>query len=504
MEYNKIKFVIIGGGTAGWISALYLKKFFPDNLITVIESSEIGILGAGEGTTPHFIFEFLEDVGISINDFIKNTKATIKNGIKFTNWHGDGDYYFHPFSDGPTSKYTEENNIFAIDFIANGKNLKEICLSDLCSLNNKLKHYHENDSFQVKGNFALHFDARLTANYLKEVAISRGIVHIDDKVVSSIHNDVNFKITNILLESGNNIECDFVVDCTGFSRKLIGGVFKEKWIDYKNSLPVDRALPFFIPNESEIIPPYTESIAMKYGWVWKIPVQGRFGCGYVFDSDYVSDEEIKNEIIEKFGQVEIPRFFSFKAGCFENTWSKNCVALGLSAGFIEPLEATSIWVTIASLKRLLQKYVNGIVNDDETEKKLYNNFVRAVNEEIKDFIQLHYLTNRNDTPFWKEYRTKNRISKNIKDYDSLKTVDEILEHSKKTFTTFSIDIYSVYDGVKIYDREIFKKHFDSLMKLPENKDYAERMYKFKKELYIHSQFKSIDHYEFLEHIKHHC
>jgi tryptophan halogenase len=289
-----------------------------------------------------------------------------------------------------------------------------------------------------------------------------------------------------------------VIDCTGFSRKIIGQVFKEEWVNYKDSLPVDRALPFFISNNTEKIPPYTEAIAMKYGWVWKIPVQGRYGCGYVFDSDYVSDEEIKKEIVETFGDVEIPRFFSFKAGYFKNTWVKNCVALGLSSGFIEPLEATSIWVTIASLNIMLRDCEQGFFGNEQS-KVFYNNKIRKLNEQIKDFIQLHYITKRNDSPFWKEYQTKNKIATSILEFNKCKNAIEMSEVSKKYFKPF-LDVYSVFGGVNIYNQKMFEEHFESLVKLPENKNYFEKLESFKKELKIHSDFKAIDHYKFLNYI----
>lgn len=498
MNYNEMKFVIVGGGTAGWIASIYLRKYFPENSITVIESSEIGILGAGEGTTPHFL-EFLNEMDINLFDLIKNTKATFKNGIKFTNWHGDDSYYFHPFVDGYEHSY-DDNIIFALDCIANNKPLENICLSNLLSSQNKVKYYIENDSFTKNnvGIHALHFDARLMANYLKTIAIKRGVNHIDNEVISSVHDEKSFDVKALILKNEEKIDCDFVFDCTGFSRKLIGNVYKQEWVDYKSSLPVDRALPFFIENKTEIIPPYTEAIAMKYGWVWKIPVQGRYGCGYVFDSDYISDEEVIKEIKEKFGDVEIPRSFSFKAGYYKNTWVNNCVALGLASGFIEPLEATSIWVTIISLRNFLMPGRTGILTGDEYVKKSYNDNVRMINEQIKDFIQLHYLTKRNDSPFWKEYKQKNIISeRNLKYYD-FKNAVECLNYTSKAFDLFSSQ--AVFHGVKIYNNEMFKNYFDLLMQYPENKNFNENKNNFVKKLDFFANFKAADQYKFLQHI----
>jgi tryptophan halogenase len=513
MNYNDIKFLIIGGGTAGWIAAINTKKIFPENSVTVIESSNIGILGAGEGTTPHFV-EFLRCMDVNIDDFIKSTKATIKDGIKFTNWHGDNEYYFHPFADGLNfevgghfntgksfsvgDEQTTFLNTFSVENVANGKNFNDVILSDACARQNKTRIYVENEETKQNGSFALHFDARLVADYLKNFAIKMGVKHIDNEVISSNHHSLTHNVTSVILDNGNVIDCDFVFDCTGFARKLIGGIFKQNWIDYNESLPVDRALPFFIQNDKEVIPPYTEAIAMKYGWVWKIPVQGRYGCGYVFDSSYISDDDAKKELTDYFGDVEVPRSFSFKAGFYENVWVKNCVALGLSAGFIEPLEATSIWVTIIGLKKLLTKYRTGIFNNDVNVKKLFNDEMRKFNEEIKDFIQLHYLTYRNDSPFWKEYRTKNKIVNSILEYDNAKTVEQYLNLSLKNFPNFHP--YFVFAGVKFYNKDIFKNHFDTIMKYPENKNYHANLKARMEHIQFFANFKAMDHYKLLQHI----
>lgn len=498
MLQNKNKFIIAGGGTAGWIAALYLKKYFPESLITVIESSQIGILGAGEGTTPRFV-GFLNEVDININDFIINTNATIKNGIKFTNWHGDNEYYFHPFSDGKETFWFDENKIFAIDYIANEKDLKNICLSNLCAEQNKIKNYYVDDNFKYFGTFALHFDARMVADYLKRIAVNRGVLHIDSKIISSVHDDNTFNISGLKLENDEIVDCDFLFDCTGFSRKFVGETFKEDWVDYTKSLPVNRALPFFIENKTNIIPPYTEAIAMKYGWIWKIPVQGRYGCGYVFDSSYVTDEEIKKEITDLFGEVTVPRSFSFEAGFYKNIWVKNCICLGLSSGFIEPLEATSIWTTIFSLSTLVKNYSETIFTCNPEEIQSYNKTIREFNEQIKDFIQLHYITKRNDSLFWSEYKTKNLISEKILKFNKVENIHEYEELCNEYFPDF--DRFAVYDGVKICKVEVFKKYFDEYIQNTKNSDYAIRSNDFEKKIKMFADFQAVDHYKFLEYVK---
>lgn len=496
MEYNQVNFVIVGGGTAGWITALKIRKYFPDNKITLIESSEIGILGAGEGTTPHFV-NFLNEVDININYFIKNTKATFKEGIKFTNWHGDGSYFMHPFADGP--KYSVDHNL-KIKNLAEGKNIDEYVPLYYVAKDNKTRYYQDGSSFHHDGSVALHFDARLTAEFLKSIALNRNVNVIDANVVDFDLDDKN-NIAAVVLENNLKVECDFVFDCTGFARKIVGGLYKQKWLDYQQSLPVNKAFPFFIKNDSESIPPYTEAIAMKYGWVWKIPVQGRFGCGYVFDDRYITDEEAKTEILSTFGEVDMPRPtpFSFKAGYYENTWVNNCICIGLSSGFIEPLEATSIWVTLLSLDFLVKESLPSLLDSSiEDYKTLYNDYVRDFNDEVKAFIQLHYLTDREDSKFWCEYRTKNIIVDRLKKFDNAKTIYNLIEIAKKEFPAW--DPFYVFAGVKFYPQELCKIHYDTFVKIPRIKEIIDTKESFIEECKFFAYFKAIDHYKFIEHI----
>jgi tryptophan halogenase len=346
-----MKYVIVGGGTAGWLTALYINKHFPNDQITVIASSEIGILGAGEGTTPPFI-DFLKEVDISEKDLYNNCKATIKTGIKFTNWNGNDDEYFHNFSTG---------------------------------LN------------------ALHFDASLLAKYFQTVALSRGVKLIDSEVIEPEFKE-NKDISALILKSGERIELDFLFDCTGFKRMFIGGYYKSNWIEYP--MPCKRAVPFFLPNDGQNLPTYTESVAMKYGWIWKIPVQGRYGCGYVFDCTKTTDEEAKQEIRDYLGHDFVsPKTFNFGAGSYEKVWINNCLGVGLSSGFIEPLEATSIWIQILTLNTFVQCGGN---------KDKLNHDMKEMNEDVLSFLYYHYMTKRTDSKFWLDFQKDNVMPEKLK------------------------------------------------------------------------------------------
>lgn len=463
------RFVIVGGGTAGWLTALYVKRYFPSTTVTVIASSEIGILGAGEGTTPHFI-TFLKEVNVDLPSVIKAAKGTLKSGIKFTNWNGDGAHYYHPFSQQEhdhtqLGNFWSTTSLFDLEKLAEGQNLNDLILTSHAT--EDLLSPFRLDTNMPQGvkavtDVALHFDANLLAEHLKEVAVSRGVNHLDDKVVGFQTNDHN-DITQIVLEGRGPIGCDFIFDCSGFHRLIIGKFYNSNWTSYKDSLPVDKAIPFFIPNDIDNIPPVTEAVAMKNGWMWKIPVQGRYGCGYVFDSDFISPDQAKQELDETLGfEVESPRTFSFDPGSFDTTWINNCVAIGLSSGFVEPLEATSIWVTINSLRYWLQN-IGAVTDNDTRARDRYNAKIKGINDAVLEFIHFHYLTKRNDSEFWRTFRQRNVSTDNIK---QLLAETEFTIPGPEFFRNFH-DYFPaqawhyVSSGIGIYKPELAKRMFDS-------------------------------------------
>jgi tryptophan halogenase len=463
MKYN---YVVVGGGTAGWLTALYVKKKFPYGEVTVIASSKIGVLGAGEGTTPQFL-EFLDEVDIPVSEIIKHCAATFKNGIKFTNWNGDGEYYYHGFKESGTLDPDHANTSISylhLEKIAQGKNLDEFNFTQHISEKQKVKYRKED--LEKFGGDALHFNARELAHYFETVGISRGITLIDDEVVDILSNE-DGNITGFNLNAGPRVDADFVFDCTGFQRLIIGKFYNSKWISYKDSLPVNRAIPFFLNNDSTDLPPYTESIAMKYGWMWKIPVQGRYGCGYVFNKNLVSDDDIKKEIEDYIGHpVTFPTVFNFEAGAYDQVWIKNCCAIGLSSGFIEPLEATSIWVQIQTLRFFVQSF-GGYLKGRDASVEYLNVNVQRMNRVILNFLYLHYITKRTDTLFWKDFTKDNiapegieMLSEHLKtslpDQVFFKELDSLLGYSAFNDQSW----YSVGAGVKIFKSEVAQQQFE--------------------------------------------
>ena len=503
-----MKFVIVGGGTAGWLTALYVKKYVPYCEVTMVASSEIGILGAGEGTNWDFL-SFLKKIDVPVDGIIKHARGTFKNGIKFTNWNGDGEYYYHPFQDhlGRTPDTKFDAIPLYLNKISKDQTLSDLQFTSIISEKNRVK---INKDHKELGISALHFDANLLAKYLESVGLSRGIKLIDDEVVE-ILTKKNGDITGFNLKSGNTIEAGFVFDCTGFKRLIIGNHYKSEWDSYAPSLPVNRAMPFFIDNPTNEVPPYTESVAMKYGWMWKIPVQGRFGCGYVFDSRLASDEEIKKELTEYLGyEPTIPRTFNFEPGSYKNTWINNCVSIGLSSGFVEPLEATSIQVTTFALQAFLSVFKN--VKSLGVPKEFidtYNTEVKLMNDHILNFIYFHYLSKRTDTDFWTQFSKNNITPSFVNKFTEVanKVLPKQGEYQYLTLAASPIKTeasnpFSVYSwhmvgsGIKYFKPSVAEREMTSYNKI----DMDQMELSIKKLLESESE-NAFDHHEYIEYLK---
>ena len=403
------KFIVIGGGTSGWITALSLRQLFADSDITVIYSEEKGIVGVGEATTPHFV-DFLKETGVDLGDFMKQVGATIKNGISFEDWNGDEKRYFHPFKETLTEFSIPR--IFGhtcFDFYVKKLINDQLPIDDY-TYASRLAYAHKVDVDQT--HFAFHFDANKCAKYLENLAAKRGVKIVKGEFEQAIQDDEG-KITQIIAQ-GRRFDCDFVFDCSGFHRAIIGGVYKQRWVSYRDHLPMKKAITFW--QEADQRPaPYTACIAMRAGWMWRIPLQDRVGCGYVFDSDYIDVEQAKHEVEQYYGKpVEVKKVLSFDAGRYENIWVKNCIAVGLSGNFIEPLESTSIWLQL-SLLLTLRQFLSNIDDLDEDSTRLFNELIGQDVDEKMNFVYLHYLTKRDDSEFWREFRRKTTLPSMVKE-----------------------------------------------------------------------------------------
>lgn len=389
--------VIAGGGTAGWMAAAAFSKLLGKNLnITLVESDEIATIGVGEATIPP-IKTFHKLLGIDEQELMRITNATFKLGVGFENWGQEGKDYIHSF--GATGKecWAGEFHHFWLHGLRNGI---EADFGDYCYELQAAKAGKFALSKNTAINYAYHLDATLYAKYLQEFSKNLGVTRIEGKIQQVNKDNKTGNISSLTLASGQVIDGDFFIDCTGFRGLLIEQALHTGFDDWSHWLPCDSAIAVQTEALSEPLP-YTRSIAHKNGWQWKIPLQNRVGNGLVFCSKYCSDEQALNTLIKNIeGDILTePRVIKFNTGRRRKGWNKNCVALGLSAGFIEPLESTSIHLIMSGIIRLLRLFpFEGIYQSAIDE---YNNKLDSELNAVRDFIILHYkATQREDSNFW--------------------------------------------------------------------------------------------------------
>ena len=402
METRAIKRVVIaGGGTAGWLAAAALSHQLGKVLeITLIESDEIGTIGVGEATIPPIrIFHKL--LQIDEQEFMRATAATFKLGISFENWGQKGDHYIHSFGRNGKPTWMCEFHNFWLRSLELGVQSE---LGDYCFELQAAKAGKFGISQQVDVNFAYHFDAGQYAKFLRKFAEGFGIKRVEGKIKEVRQNATTGFIESLELHSGAVVEGDLFIDCTGFRGLIIEQTLKTGYEDWSRWLPCDGAAAV----QTELTgaaPPYTRSIAHDSGWRWCIPLQHRVGNGLVFSSQFLSDEAAKEELVGAIDgkPLTMPRVLKFQTGRRRQVWNKNCVALGLSSGFIEPLESTSIHLMMVGVTRLLHLFPFGGIHQAAIDQ--YNEAARIEMEKTRDFVVLHYhATQRDDTAFWRHCR----------------------------------------------------------------------------------------------------
>lgn len=410
-----MKIVIVGGGAAGWLAALFIGKNHPKFNVTVVASKEIGVIGAGEAVTGAFtdvLTGFYGDFGIDPLDFFKETSAMPKYGIMHKDWTSKKGFdYFGPIDGSLTG--LDIPDVMTAYLAANhpdrahaGSFFGALYEHDISPVN-KLTNTYDISTF------AFHFDAKLAGEYLEKKAVKLpNITSIDAKVIEVNLNEQG-EISSILLEDNRIIEGDFFIDATGFRRLLVSKL-KTPWISYKKNLPVDSALPFFIKyKEGETPKPYSVAWAQSSGWYWEAGIQSRKGCGYVYSSEFITVEQAKQEIEKTLGHEIIPiNHFKFDTGRLENTWVKNCLAIGLCGAFAEPLEATSIHSTIQQLAHFTFEYLRPTREDtiNPASIKMYNRMINGMFDDYKEFLISHYLGGRKDSEFWKYITAGNTLT----------------------------------------------------------------------------------------------
>ncbi len=475
---------IVGGGTSGCVAALMIRAAYPNMKITMIESSQIGIIGVGEGSTEHWK-KFLEHTGINVPELFQEAGATYKIGIKFTNWHGDGTHYFHSLSE-QFGDHSPKTGLPTTWLRMIGENWDPL---DTCwglSINSR----HVEPLHDILAQY--HFDTFKLNDFLHKKCRERNITIIDTEITDVIL-DEQGNVSKLIDKDSNSHVYDFFIDCSGF-RRVIGNKLGAKWINCQHQLPMNSAIAF--PTEgTEDIPSYTEATALSSGWCWRIPTQERYGNGYVFCDDFINETQAYDEAQKHYKEVlgiekplEIGRKVKFGAGYVEEFWLKNCVMIGLSGIFVEPLEASSIGTTIQQCFRLIPSLVYYNKNETITSDK-YNYDLKKISENIVDFIQLHYITQRQDSEFWRWCKDNISLTDFNRLYlDNFKENFPNVHYFNNPLQLFShLNYAQVMHGLRMFNTERIKKIYDthfshytinSNAMLKQNKDHCEKIQTF--------------------------
>jgi tryptophan halogenase len=398
----KTKVVVAGGGTAGWLTAYSLITRLGKLLdITLVESDQIGTVGVGEATIPT-VRAFHGLVGIDEQEFMSATQATFKLGIMFDNWGQQGDNYFHSFGEVGQRSWMAEFHEFWLEAKAQGfgGSLEDYCLELKAAKANKFATH----AGKKPVNYAYHMDATVYAAYLRKKSEAAGVKRVEGRI-DLIQNHENGNISTLILDKGARVEGDVFIDCTGFRGLLIGENLGVGYEDWSHFLAADSAIA--VQTQAVEAPvPYTRAIAHSAGWQWRIPLQNRVGNGIVYSSQFLSDDEARSTLMGNLTGPALtePRQLRFTTGRRKKTWHLNCIAIGLSSGFLEPLESTSIHLVTTAILRLMKLFP--FAGNTSLLADHFNRESQLELETVRDFIILHYhLTQRDDSPYWKHFRS---------------------------------------------------------------------------------------------------
>ncbi|KQN34832.1 tryptophan halogenase [Sphingomonas sp. Leaf407] len=400
--------VIVGGGTAGWMAAAAASRYLNNGRrsITLVESDAIGTVGVGEATIPP-ILQFNGLLGIDEKEFVAKTGATFKLGIEFVNWGGVGERYLHPFG---TIGRDFEGVAFHQHWLKHRRaggmaDFERFSMSAQAAAAHRFAApVSDPRSPASQLAYAYHFDAGLYAKFLRERAEGQGVRRVEGRIASVERDGESGHVTALVLDDGRRVAGQFFIDCSGFRSLLLGETLGVGYRDWSHWLPCDRAIA--VPSQrTDPLLPYTRATAREAGWQWRIPLQHRTGNGHVYSSGFTTDDRAQEILLANLDGAPTadPRRLSFKAGVREKLWEKNVVALGLSGGFLEPLESTSIHLIQTGISKLFWLFPD--TAHAEVERREYNRLMSEQFDYIRDFIILHYkATTRADTPFWQYVR----------------------------------------------------------------------------------------------------
>ncbi|CAH9051786.1 Flavin-dependent tryptophan halogenase PrnA [Pseudoalteromonas holothuriae] len=438
MSTQKIKqVVIVGGGTAGWLSATFLAKVMGKLInITLLESTGIGTVGVGEATIPP-LQPFNSAMGIDEAAFIKATKATMKLGIQFEGWGKVNSCYMHAFGAiGKDFAFCEFHNHWLYAQQQDKQNdFWDFSLNYQAAKQHKFSKLNTIAGTNLPGiAYAYHFDAGLYAKFLAEHAKSMGVEHIKATVHKVIKDNLSGNISKLELDNGAQISGDLFIDCTGMHGLLIDKTLNTGFEDWSHWLPCDRALAVSCEPPNDERAPYTRSIAHQAGWQWQIPLQHRIGNGLVYASKHLSDEQAKQLLLNNLPGEALaePKLIRFRTGRRLKAWHKNVVAIGLSSGFLEPLESTSIHLIQTAIVRLVKLFPHHGI--EPSQVALFNEQSKTEFERIRDFIILHYkLNERDDSDFWQQCANMDIPDSLVKKMHLFKQTGQLLREDEELF-----------------------------------------------------------------------
>jgi tryptophan halogenase len=502
------RFVIVGGGTAGWITAFIvqdaLRRKRIDATVTVVEPSKIPTVGVGEATTAAF-YHFLKSFGVDEFEFFQKTGATFKLGIRHEDWRRKGFTYYGPIDDphqvinAPPGAPSDYLNVYAI---AAGRPIEDMHMFGPLLRQWKAPYALKPDGTPIRlGPFqhAYHFDQALVGRFL--ASKSRGVT-IADGVVSGVErNQQNGDIATLVLDTGERIEGDFFFDCSGFHKRLIVKELNAPWISYAHELPVNRALPFWLDiKPGDKIPNYTRAWAQEAGWMWQIPTQDRFGCGYVYSDEFRTPEEAKLEVERVVGrEIEVRSDIRFQIGRIATPWIGNTIAVGLSSSFLEPLESTSIHGTIVQMMLFAKRFLDRPDKMNDDDRADYNTRVGRQVDDFRTFVNTHYMTERNDTPFWREVRehrihpeTKERLAKWQKQMPRMTDFPDYLDGLPHVQTQLH---YPVLEGLGLLNQETAR---EEMARDPKLRQFAREAYEGLVKEYRNAAAQALDQAQYLQ------